>query len=60
MLGIQSETLKNILGHELTSTVKEWDSRNYLINNGDRLQNRLSTKSKGIWSTQLMKILLKN
>ncbi|MGS2600430.1 phage NrS-1 polymerase family protein [Mammaliicoccus sciuri] len=44
MLGIQSETLKNILGHELTSTVKEWDSRNYLINNGDRIQKQVKHK----------------
>ncbi|WP_239453687.1 phage NrS-1 polymerase family protein [Mammaliicoccus sciuri] len=46
MLGIQSETLKNILGHELTSTVKEWDSRNYLINNGDRLQKQVKYKKQ--------------
>ncbi|WHI60777.1 DUF927 domain-containing protein [Mammaliicoccus lentus] len=46
MLGIQSETLKNILGHELTSTVKEWDSRNYLINNGDRLQKQVKFKKQ--------------
>lgn len=46
MLGIQSETLKNILGHELTSTVKEWESRNYLINNGDRLQKQVKHKGQ--------------
>lgn len=46
LLGIQSETLKNILGHELTSTVKEWDSRNYLINNGDRLQKQVKYKKQ--------------
>lgn len=46
MLGIQSETLKNILGHELTSTLKEWDNRNYLINNGDRLQKQVKHKGQ--------------
>ena len=46
MLGVQSETLKNLLGHELTTIVKEWDSRNYLINDGKRLQKQVKHKGQ--------------
>lgn len=48
MLGVQSETLKNLLGHELNTIVKEWDSRNYLINNGKRLQKQIKHKGEQI------------
>ncbi|RIO08139.1 DUF927 domain-containing protein [Mammaliicoccus sciuri] len=48
MLGVQSETLKNLLSHELTTIVKEWDSRNYLINNGKRLQKQVKHKGEQI------------
>ncbi|MGK4467725.1 phage NrS-1 polymerase family protein [Mammaliicoccus sciuri] len=46
MLGVQSETLKNLLGHELTTIVKEWDSRKYLINDGKRLQKQVKHKGQ--------------
>ncbi|MBF0749770.1 DUF927 domain-containing protein [Staphylococcus lentus] len=46
MLGIQNETLKNILGYELTTIVKEWNNRNYLMNNGKRLQKQIKHKGK--------------
>lgn len=46
MLGVQSETLKNLLGHELTTIVKEWDSRNYLINDGKRSQKQVKHKGQ--------------
>lgn len=46
MLGIQNETLKSILGYELTTIVKEWNNRNYLMNNGKRLQKQIKHKGK--------------
>lgn len=46
MLGVQNETLKNILGHELTTIVKEWNNRNYLVNNDKRLQKQIKHKGK--------------
>lgn len=45
-LCVLSKPMKNYLGHELRTIIKEWEERGYLVTDADRVQKSVKTNGK--------------